>query len=52
MVLEMKMLMKHGYSLFFSFSSSLRVALDMVSIYIEPLHVLHCVVTEGLGAYV
>lgn len=31
---------------------SLRVALDMVSVYIEPLCILHYVVIKGLDAYV
>ena len=47
------MLMKPGYLLFtVSFSYSLKVALDMVSAYTEPLHVLHYIVVKGLDACV
>lgn len=35
----------------FFFSYSLRVALVMVSVHIETLHVVHYVVTKGLDAY-
>lgn len=38
-------------NVFFSFSYSLKVALVMVSVYIEPLPVVHFVVTKGLDAY-
>lgn len=38
--------------MFFSlFSYSLRVALVMVSVHTEPLHVVHYIVTKGLDAY-